>query len=225
MAHPRLLIRHLPGLQPYLPVWQAMQAYTEQRDAQSADEIWLLQHQPVYTQGRNGKPEHILNPGTIPVVQIDRGGQVTYHGPGQLVAYLLIDLKRLKLGVREMVNAMERAVIAVLAEYGIQAEARADAPGVYVAGSKIAALGLRVRQGRCYHGLSFNLDMDLRPFAQINPCGYEGLAVCQLADYTTDWQWQQVEAQLIAHLSAQLGNLPYTEIVGHSTVPEHNGNE
>lgn len=202
-----------------------MQEYTEQRDANSADEIWLLQHQPVYTLGRNGKPEHILNPGTIPVVQIDRGGQVTYHGPGQLVAYLLIDLKRLKLGVREMVSAMENAIIAVLAEYGIQAVARADAPGVYVGESKIAALGLRVRQGRCYHGLSFNLDMDLQPFQHINPCGYEGMAVSQLADYSDSWQWQQVEAQLISQLSLQLGELPYTEIEGLSGAPELNGNE
>ncbi len=225
MTTPRLQIRHLPGLQPYEPVWQAMQEYTAQRDAESADEIWLLQHQPVYTLGRNGKPEHILNPGTIPVLQIDRGGQVTYHGPGQLVAYLLIDLKRLKLGVREMVSAMENAIIGVLAEYGIHAVARADAPGVYVGESKIAALGLRIRQGRCYHGLSLNLDMDLQPFTQINPCGYEGMAVSQLADYTDRWQWQQVEQQLISQLSRQLGELPYTEIEGGRAAPELNGNE
>jgi lipoyl(octanoyl) transferase len=214
MTAPRLQIRHLPGLQPYEPVWQAMQAYTEQRDVHSVDEIWLLQHEPVYTLGRNGKPEHVLNPGVIPVVQIDRGGQVTYHGPGQLVAYLLIDLKRLKLGVRQMVSAMENAIIGVLAEYGIQAAARADAPGVYVDGSKIAALGLRIRKGRCYHGLSLNLDMDLQPFKQINPCGYEGMAVSQLADFSECWQWQQVEQQLINQLSCQLGELPYTEIEG-----------
>ena len=225
MATPQLRIRHLPGLQPYEPVWQAMQEYTEQRDAQSADEIWLLQHEPVYTLGRNGKPEHILNPGAIPVVQIDRGGQVTYHGPGQLVAYLLIDLKRLKLGVREMVTAMENAIIGVLAEYGVQAVARSDAPGVYVDGSKIAALGLRVRQGRCYHGLSFNLDMNLQPFTQINPCGYAGMTVSQLADYCDSWQWKQVEQQLISQLASQLGELPYTEIEGFSAAPELNGNE
>ncbi len=202
-----------------------MQEYTEQRDAESADEIWLLQHQPVYTLGRNGKPEHILNSGDIPVVPIDRGGQVTYHGPGQLVAYLLVDLKRLKLGVREMVSAMENAIIGVLAEYGIHAAARADAPGVYVGESKIAALGLRIRQGRCYHGLSLNLDMDLQPFTQINPCGYEGMAVSQLADYSDSWQWQQVEQQLISQLSRQLGELPYTEIEGGRAAPELNGNE
>lgn len=202
-----------------------MQAYTEQRDAHSADEIWLLQHEPVYTLGRNGKSEHLLNPGAIPVVQIDRGGQVTYHGPGQLVVYLLIDLKRLKLGVREMVSAMENAIINVLAEYGIQAIARADAPGVYVGESKIAALGLRVRQGRCYHGLSLNLDMDLQPFKHINPCGYEGMAVSQLADYSNDWQWQQVERQLIGQLASRLGELPYTENEGPDAAPEQNGNE
>ncbi len=225
MTVPLLQIRRLPGLQAYEPVWQAMQEYTALRDAGSADEIWLLQHKPVYTLGRNGKPEHILNPGTIPVVQIDRGGQVTYHGPGQLVAYLLLDLKRLRLGVREMVSAMENAIIGVLAEYGIQAVARADAPGVYVGESKIAALGLRVRQGRCYHGLSLNLDMDLQPYTQINPCGYEGMAVSQLADYTDRWQWQQVEQQLISQLSRQLGELPYTEIEGGRAAPELNGNE
>jgi lipoyl(octanoyl) transferase len=225
MATPHLRIRHLPGLQAYEPIWQAMQDYTAQRDEHSADEIWLLQHEPVYTLGRNGKPEHILNPGTIPVVQIDRGGQVTYHGPGQLVAYLLIDLKRLKLGVREMVCAMENAIIGVLAEYSVQAIARADAPGVYVGESKIAALGLRVRQGRCYHGLSFNLDMDLQPFKHINPCGYEGMAVSQLADYSDSWQWQQVEEQLISQLAYQLGELPYTEIEGRSVGLELNGNE
>jgi lipoyl(octanoyl) transferase len=202
-----------------------MQAYTEQRDSNSADEIWLLQHEPVYTLGRNGKPEHVLNPGTIPVVQIDRGGQVTYHGPGQLVAYLLIDLKRLKLGVRQMVSAMENAIIGVLAEYGVQALARADAPGVYVDGSKIAALGLRIRKGCCYHGLSLNLEMELQPFKQINPCGYEGMSVSQLADFSDGWQWQQVEAQLIHHLTCQLGELPYTEIEGLSSAPELNSNE
>lgn len=223
MPAPRLQICRLPGLQPYEPIWRAMQAYTAQRDEHSGDEIWLLQHQPVYTQGRNGKPEHLLNPGKTPVLQIDRGGQVTYHGPGQLIAYLLIDLKRLKLGVREVVTAMERAVIAVLAEYGIEAVARADAPGVYVDGSKIAALGLRVKQGRCYHGLSFNLDMDLEPFQHINPCGYEGLRVSQLADYCDNWQWPQVEARLIHQLAAQLGHLPYTE--GPCTRPELNIDE
>ncbi|MDH5784527.1 MAG: lipoyl(octanoyl) transferase LipB [Chromatiales bacterium] len=219
MSAPHLRIRHLSGLLPYQPVWQAMQAYTAQRDEESADEVWLLQHEPVYTQGRNGRPEHILNPGSIPVVQIDRGGQVTYHGPGQLVVYLLIDLKRLKLGVREMVSVMERSIIAVLAEYGVQAVARADAPGVYVEGAKIAALGLRIRKGRCYHGLSFNLQMALTPFDQINPCGYEGMAVTQLADHSDSWEWEQVEQALITHLVQQLGDIPYSEIEGGIAIP------
>lgn len=202
-----------------------MQDYTDARDAESADEIWLLQHEPVYTLGRNGQPEHVLNPGGIPVVQIDRGGQVTYHGPGQLVAYLLLDLKRLKLGVREVVSVMENAIIAVLADYGIKAVARADAPGVYVDGSKIAALGLRVKQGRCYHGLSFNLDMDLQPFNHINPCGHEGLTVSQLADLSENWQWQQVEEKLIQQLVSQLGDIPYTETESLSQAQRLSGNE
>ena len=197
-------IHRLPGLQAYEPTWKAMQRYTDGRDAHSTDQIWLLQHPPVYTQGRNGKPEHLLNPGHIPVVQIDRGGQVTYHGPGQLVAYLLLDLKRRGLGVREVVNAMEQAIIALLAGYGIDAAARSDAPGVYVGASKIAALGLRVKQGRCYHGLSLNLDMDLSPFKQINPCGYADLQVSQLATYTRQWQWTEIEQQLSQQLCQHL---------------------
>lgn len=197
-------IHRLPGLQPYLPTWQAMQAYTAERDELSVDQIWLLQHPPVYTQGRNGSPEHLRQPGQIPVVQIDRGGQVTYHGPGQLVAYLLLDLKRRGLGVREVVNAMEQAIIALLALYGIDAKARSDAPGVYVGESKIAALGLRVKQGRCYHGLSLNLDMDLGPFEQINPCGYAGLAVSQLSTHTRQWQWAEIEQQLSQQLCHHL---------------------
>lgn len=197
-------LRRLPGLQPYEPVWRAMQAYTERRDEHAADEIWLLQHEPVFTLGRNAKPEHLLNTGDYPVVQIDRGGQVTYHGPGQLVAYLLIDLRRRKMGVREFVNAMEQSVIGVLAEYGIQAAARPDAPGVYVDGAKIAALGLRIRQGRAYHGLSFNLDMDLAPFARINPCGYADLPVTQLRDLLGGLDWQEVESKLLRQLQSNL---------------------
>lgn len=199
-------IHSLSGLQEYEPTWHAMQDYTERRDINSADEIWLLQHPPVYTLGRNGKAEHLLDPGTIPVINIDRGGQVTYHGPGQLVAYLLLDIKRRKMGVRGIVSAMENALIALLADYDIKAQARSDAPGVYVAGAKIAALGLRIKQGRCYHGLSLNLDMDLTPFSHINPCGYEGMAVSQLSDLTTQWQWPELEQQLSQHLCQQLGN-------------------
>lgn len=183
-----------------------MQAYTAARTEASSDEIWLLQHPPIYTLGRNGKQEHILNPGQIPVIQIDRGGQVTYHGPGQLVAYLLLDIKRRKMGVREIVSAMENAIIAVLAEYNVEASARSDAPGVYVEGAKIAALGLRIKQGHSYHGLSLNLDMNLTPFKHINPCGYEGMAVTQLSDFNQQWQWPELEQQLAQELCRRLGN-------------------
>lgn len=170
----------------YVPVWERMQAFTASRDAHTADELWLLAHKPVFTQGQAGKPEHLLLPGDIPVVQIDRGGQITYHGPGQLVVYLLIDVRRSGLGVRELVEQIENSVIDVLAGFGIHAESQRKAPGVYVNGAKIAALGLRIRQGCSYHGLSFNIDMDLSPFRRINPCGYAGLEVAQLRDLL-DW--------------------------------------
>lgn len=170
----------------YVPIWERMQAFTASRDAQTADELWLLAHKPVFTQGQAGKPEHLLLPGDIPVVQIDRGGQVTYHGPGQLVAYLLMDVRRSGIGVRELVEQIENSVIDVLAGFGIHAESQRKAPGVYVNGAKIAALGLRIRQGCSYHGLSFNIDMDLSPFRRINPCGYAGLEVAQLRDLL-DW--------------------------------------
>lgn len=197
----------------YEPVWDAMRSFTEQRDTYSDDELWLLNHQPVFTQGQAGKPEHILLPGDIPVVQIDRGGQVTYHGPGQLLAYLLIDVRRTGIGVRELVEQIEQSVIDVLATYGVSAQSQRKAPGVYVNGAKIAALGLRVRKGCSYHGLSFNIDMDLAPFARINPCGYEGLAVTQLRDHVSE----PVDAQALMSEAAQrLGKtlvhrLGYTE--------------
>jgi lipoyl(octanoyl) transferase len=178
---PPLQLRRL-GLVDYTPTWAAMRAFTDARTSASDDELWLLQHPPVFTLGQAGRPEHILAPGTIPVVQTDRGGQVTYHGPGQLISYLLLDLRRAGLGVKGLVYLLEQAVIDLLAEVGIQAQARPDAPGVYVAGAKIASLGLRVRKGCSYHGLALNVDMDLGPFARINPCGYPGLAVTQLAD-------------------------------------------
>ncbi len=179
MSPPPVLIRRL-GLVDYQTAFDEMRHFTEQRSADTPDEIWLLEHPPVFTQGLNGKPEHLLNPGDIPVLQVDRGGQVTYHGPGQLVAYLLLDLRRRKLGVRHVVSAMEQAVIALLADYNIAAEAQREAPGVYVDGNKIASLGLRVRRGCSYHGLSLNVAMDLEPFSRINPCGYQGLNVTQL---------------------------------------------
>ena len=160
-----------------------MKEYTSLRDADSADELWITEHAPVFTQGLNGRREHLLAPGDIPVVQIDRGGQVTYHGPGQLVLYCLLDLPRLGLGVKGLVSQIEKAIIAVLGTYSIPAQTRPGAPGVYVGEAKIAALGLRIRKGCCYHGLSLNVDMDLEPFTRINPCGYSGLAVTQLRDF------------------------------------------
>ncbi len=166
----------------YLDVWRDMRAFTDQRDEHSDDQLWLLQHSPVFTQGQAGKPEHLLVPGDIPVVQADRGGQVTYHGPGQWVVYLLLDLRRRGMGVRALVDLIEESVVALLGEYGIAAAPRRDAPGVYVGDAKIASLGLRVRRGCSYHGLALNVDMDLEPFSRINPCGYEGMAVTCLRD-------------------------------------------
>ncbi len=170
------------GLCDYTPVWRDMQAFTLGRGRETRDEIWLLEHRPVFTLGMNAKAEHVLAPGDIPVVAIDRGGQVTYHGPGQLVTYLMLDLRRLDIGVRRLVEILEQSLIDWLAARGVAACARRDAPGVYVDGAKIAALGLRVRGGCSYHGISFNVDMDLEPFSRINPCGYPGLAVTQLRD-------------------------------------------
>jgi len=173
-----IVVRHL-GRVEYEPVWRAMQVFTARRSPDAADEIWLLEHPPVYTQGQAGKAEHLIAATDIPVVPIDRGGQITYHGPGQVVAYVLIDLRRRGDGIRELVKRMEQAVIDLLAEQGVAAARLGGAPGVYVDGAKIAALGLRVRHGCTYHGLSFNVDMDLGPFAAINPCGYAGMRVTQ----------------------------------------------
>ncbi len=207
--HTRIRLRH-KGLCEYSPTFQAMQRFSAQRGPDSEDEIWLLQHTPVFTLGLNAKPEHLLAPGDIPVVQTDRGGQVTYHGPGQLVAYLLLDVRRQGLGVRRIVSAMEHAIIALLADYGVQSEARADAPGVYVAGRKIAALGLRVKNGKSYHGLSLNVDMDLEPFQRINPCGYQGLEVTQWRDEVGPADPRDIEPALARQLARQLG---YEDIV------------
>jgi len=178
---PELIVRHL-GLAEYLPTLEAMRRLTAERDDSTPDEIWLLQHPRVFTQGQAGKAEHLLAPGDIPVVQVDRGGQVTYHGPGQLVGYLMLDLRRLGLGVRELVTTMEQSLVDVLAGYGIEAAPKADAPGVYVAGDKIASLGLRVSRGCSFHGLALNVDMDMSPFQRINPCGYAGLKMVQLRE-------------------------------------------
>ena len=170
------------GLRPYQEIWDAMRAYTAARDATSEDQIWLVQHPPVYTQGQAGKPEHLLAPGDIPVIQIDRGGQITYHGPGQTVMYLLLDIRRAGIGIRALVSLIEASVIGYLQEQGISAQARADAPGVYVDGKKIASLGLRVRSGCTYHGVALNVDMNLEPFSRINPCGLVGMQMTQLRD-------------------------------------------
>lgn len=194
------------GVQAYEPVWHAMQDFTNQRTVDTADELWLVQHPPVFTQGQAGKAEHLLLPGDIPVVQVDRGGQVTYHGPGQLVAYPLVDVRRLGLGVRELVSRIEQSLIDLLAGYGVSAEARADAPGVYVNGAKIASLGLRIRRGCSFHGLALNVDMDLQPFQRINPCGYAGLAMTQLTDHVAGpLAMAEVSARLREQLVKHLG--------------------
>lgn len=178
MQDTTLHIRYL-GKQDYESVWHAMQHYTDTRDSESHDELWIVEHPPVFTQGQAGKSEHILNAGDIPVIQVDRGGQVTYHGPGQLVVYPLLDIKRSKVGVRQLVTHIEQSIVDMLAKYDINAYAKADAPGVYVDERKIASLGLRIRKGCSFHGLALNVDMDLAPFRRINPCGYAGLEMVQ----------------------------------------------
>jgi lipoyl(octanoyl) transferase len=188
----------------YEPTWRAMQRFTEQRDAATPDEIWLLEHDPVFTLGMNADRAHVLAPGDIPVVQVDRGGQVTYHGPGQLVVYPLIDVRRARLGVRDLVTALERAVIGYAARYGIRAECRADAPGVYVEARKLASVGLRIRRGGSYHGLAFNVGMDLEPFRRINPCGYAGLQMTQLAALGGPADAQRVAAEFAPLLTTML---------------------
>lgn len=199
-----LRVRKL-GLRDYSSTWEAMRQFTDQRTAETADEIWLLQHAPVFTQGQAGKAEHVLNPGNIPVVQSDRGGQVTYHGPGQLVAYLLIDLERRRWGVRDLVDVIEQSLVSVLAGLGVEAAGRADAPGVYVGAAKIASLGLRVRRGCSYHGLALNVDIDLEPFSRINPCGFAGQAMTRLVDLGVEASMEDLEQALCAELAKRLG--------------------
>jgi lipoyl(octanoyl) transferase len=198
------LIRDL-GLAPYEPTWRAMQRFTDERDAATPDEIWLLQHPPVFTLGLNAKREHLLAPGDIPVIQIDRGGQVTYHGPGQLVVYPLIDLKRRGLGVRQLVTALENAVVCYAAGLGVSASASREAPGVYVDGAKLASVGLRVRRGSSYHGLALNVSVDLEPFRRINVCGYPGLGVTRLADLVPGCDLDAAAGGFVPHLLHQLG--------------------
>jgi lipoyl(octanoyl) transferase len=188
-------VKHL-GLTDYRETWEKMKTLTQSRDASTVDELWITEHAPVFTQGQNGKPEHLFDTGDIPVIQIDRGGQVTYHGPGQLVLYCLLDLNRLGLGVRSLVTCIEVSIIELLGRYNIEAIARKDAPGVYVNQGKIAALGLRIRKGSCYHGLSLNVDMDLSPFACINPCGLKGQTVTQMADLSIPIGLEQAGQEL-----------------------------
>jgi lipoyl(octanoyl) transferase len=188
------------GLLEYQLTWDAMKKFTAERDGGTRDEIWLVQHPPVYTQGQAGRPEHLLHSTNIPVIKIDRGGQITYHGPGQIVAYVLFDMRRWKIGVRELVRLMEQAVIDLLAEYGVTAQGSEEAPGVYVDGAKIAALGLKIKNGCCYHGLSFNVDMDLAPFANINPCGYAGLRVTQACELGIAVPINELQAELAQNL-------------------------
>ncbi|MCF7984760.1 MAG: lipoyl(octanoyl) transferase LipB [Thiohalocapsa sp.] len=207
MSRSTLTVRRL-GLRDYRATWSAMRRLTDLRDADSDDELWLLQHPRIFTLGQAGRPEHLLAPGEIPVLQTDRGGQVTYHGPGQLVAYLMLDLRRAGIGVKRLVNLLESSVIALLADRGIESAARADAPGVYVDGAKIAAVGLRVRRGCSYHGIALNLDLDLEPFGRINPCGYSGLAVTRLADLVPLPPADRIEWRLAALIAEALGREP-----------------
>lgn len=216
MQDGQLNIRNL-GRQDYSTVWHAMQEYTDHRDSGSADELWVVEHAPVFTQGQAGKSEHILAPGNIPVIQVDRGGQVTYHGPGQLVVYPLIDIKRLKIGVRQLVNTIEQSIVDMLKPYGIEAYPKADAPGVYVNENKIASLGLRIRKGCSFHGLALNVNMDMEPFHRINPCGYAGLQMIQCNDLSGPKSVQEAGDKLVQTLSGLLG---YKLLVHHQGLAE-----
>lgn len=200
-----LIVRWLGVNQPYLDTWAAMKQFTQTRDEHTPDEIWLLEHAPVFTQGQNGKAEHVLNPGDIPVIQTDRGGQITYHGPGQLMVYTLLDIQRLGRNIRELVSLLENAPIHFLASHHITANAKKEAPGIYVKDQKIGSIGLRVRRGRAYHGLAFNVAMDLSPFKRINPCGFSQLTMTdcrQLGIHNTPLEIGQA---LVHYLSQQLG--------------------
>jgi len=200
----KLIVKKL-GRQDYEPVWKAMHKFTDERTEEDVDQIWLVEHNPVFTQGQAGKAEHVLNAGDIPVIQSDRGGQVTYHGPGQLVAYFLINIRRKKFGVRDLVTHIENLVINTLKAYNINSTARPDAPGVYVDGKKICSLGLRIRRGCSFHGLALNVDMDLSPFLRINPCGYQGMEMAQVSQLGGPSELENVEQQLIQELVELLG--------------------
>ncbi|MDU4391994.1 MAG: lipoyl(octanoyl) transferase LipB [Klebsiella michiganensis] len=205
MSQDTILIRRL-GLQPYEAVSRAMHEFTDTRDENTPDEIWLVEHFPVFTQGQAGKAEHLLVPGDIPVIQSDRGGQVTYHGPGQQIMYVLLNLKRRKTGVRELVTLLEQTVVNTLAQFAIEAHARADAPGVYVGEKKICSLGLRIRKGCSFHGLALNIAMDLSPFLRINPCGYAGMEMTQMCEWVKDASTDSISPVLVSHFLALLNN-------------------
>jgi lipoyl(octanoyl) transferase len=200
---PQPLIKRL-GVVEYVPTWHAMQRFTDERTPDTPDEIWFLEHPPVFTLGMNASPAHVLAPGDIPVVQIDRGGQVTYHGPGQLVVYPLIDLRRAGLGVRDLVTALERSVIAYVAQFGVVAECRRSAPGVYVDDKKLASVGIRIRRGASYHGIAMNVNLDTEPFTRINPCGYAGLEVTRLADLSPVRSVAEAALGLEVHVMREL---------------------
>ncbi len=206
-----VIIRQL-GIQEYNATFARMQTFTLSRTDQTSDEIWFLEHPPVFTQGQAGKAEHVLNPGKIPIVQSDRGGQVTYHGPGQLVAYFMIDLRRMGFGIRRLVSILEDSVVKTLSDYGLHAAPRPDAPGVYLDGAKICSLGLRVRHGCSYHGIAFNINMDLSPFARINPCGFKDLHVTHLHNFIPETTVQSVATRLIPHLCEEFGYTHYNII-------------
>jgi len=212
-----IIIRQL-NRQPYSTIFDAMKAFTENRDESTEDELWFVEHDPVFTQGQAGKAEHILATGDIPVVQADRGGQVTYHGPGQQVVYFLLDIKRRKLGVRALVTHIENGIVATLAESGVEAYPRPDAPGVYVADKKVASLGLRIRKGRSFHGLALNVNMDLSPFLRINPCGYAGMEMTQTSDLGGATSLEEVQPKLVEHLCSLL---EYTQLTFKDGLTEH----
>jgi lipoyl(octanoyl) transferase len=217
LSHDSIIIRQL-NRQPYSKVFQAMKSFTDNRNDTTEDELWLVEHDPVFTQGQAGKPEHVLTTGDIPVVQADRGGQVTYHGPGQQVVYFLLDIKRRKLGVRDLVSHIENGIIATLAESGIEAYPRADAPGVYVADKKVASLGLRIRKGRSFHGLALNINMDLSPFLRINPCGHAGMEMTQTSSLGGATTLDEIQPKLVEHLCSLL---EYTKLTFKDGLTEH----
>ncbi len=214
---PPLVVRQLGQDCDYEQTWQAMKEFTDYRTKHTADELWVLEHPPVFTQGQAGKAEHVLAPGDIPVIQVDRGGQVTYHGPGQLVIYVLVDLKRLNFGVRQLVTCVENAIIGLLAVFGLESKADPEAPGVYVNGAKIAQVGMRIRNHCSFHGLSLNMDMDLEPFGRINPCGYAGQPITRLADLLASFsaeKKQQAREYLQQELAEQLGYTSTSAVTG-----------